>query len=116
MMGVPAYSLANSVEKRTNALTVYTVKDAEVQNASECIHCGKCVESCPMSLNPSLFSKVDGLGKEDQMTKLDGLGISLCMECGCCAYVCPAKRPLVQNNRMYKAALREYKAHKSTLK
>lgn len=116
MMGVPAYSLTNAVEKRTNALTVYTPKDAEVQNASECIHCGKCVEACPMNLNPSLFSKVEGLGKEEKMAKLDAEGISLCMECGCCAYVCPAKRPLVQNNRMYKSALREYKAHKSTLK
>jgi len=30
------------------------------------------------------------------------------MECGCCSYVCPAKRPLVETNKMSKTLLREY--------
>lgn len=116
MMGVPAYSMSNAVEKRTNALTAFTPKDAEERESTECIHCGKCVEACPMNLNPSLFSKAVKLGTDEKMEKLDQNGVALCMECGCCSYVCPAKRPLVQNNRMLKSALREYKAHKSTLK
>jgi len=116
MMGVPAYSLTNAVEKRTNALTVFTVKDGRERDASECIHCGRCVEACPMNLNPTLFSSSVKLGTDEKMEKLDENGVALCMECGCCSYVCPAKRPLVQNNRMLKSALREYKAHKSTLK
>ena len=29
-----------------------------------------------------------------------------CLECGACAYVCPAKRPLVQHNRRAKAEIR----------
>ena len=32
------------------------------------------------------------------------------MECGCCAYVCPAKRPLVQVNKLSKAMLNQYNA------
>ena len=35
--------------------------------------------------------------------------VDLCMECGCCGYVCPAKRPLVQTNKLAKAVLRIYK-------
>jgi len=27
------------------------------------------------------------------------------MECGCCAYICPAHRPLVQTNKLAKAKL-----------
>lgn len=41
---------------------------------------------------------------------LDGAekyGAKHCIECGCCAYVCPAKRPLVQSIRLAKKKLRE---------
>ena len=34
-------------------------------------------------------------------------GTNHCIECGCCANVCPAKRPLVQSIRLAKAKLRE---------
>ena len=30
------------------------------------------------------------------------------MECGCCAYICPARRPLVQVNKLAKIELRKY--------
>lgn len=32
-----------------------------------------------------------------------------CMECGCCAFSCPAYRPLVQTFRLAKAAVRNAK-------
>jgi electron transport complex protein RnfC len=32
-----------------------------------------------------------------------------CMECGACAYVCPSRRPLVQQFRRAKAELRRKK-------
>ena len=34
------------------------------------------------------------------------LKVMLCMECGCCAFVCPANRKLVQSMRIGKAILR----------
>ena len=36
-------------------------------------------------------------------------GAETCMECGCCEYSCPANRPIVQNNKLAKMALRDYK-------
>ena len=42
--------------------------------------------------------------------------IMLCMECGCCSFVCPANRPLVQNNRIAKAEYREHQATMAKLK
>lgn len=116
MMGNAVCSLDEPISKRTNAITVMNVKDSYEREATACIHCGRCVADCPMNLNPTEFAKALSLGTEDKMAKLEENRVNLCMECGCCSFVCPANRPLVQNNRLAKAALRDYKAHKSTLK
>ena len=34
-------------------------------------------------------------------------GVLSCIECGSCAFVCPAKRPLTQTMRLAKANLRK---------
>ena len=39
---------------------------------------------------------------------LAALKVNLCMECGCCSYICPAHRPLVQTNRLAKALVAPY--------
>lgn len=116
MMGHAACSLDEPITKRNNALTVMSVEDSVEREATACIHCGRCVADCPMGLNPTAFAKALKLGTEDMVAKLEEYRINLCMECGCCSYVCPANRPLVQNNRLAKVALRDYNAHKSTLK
>ena len=36
------------------------------------------------------------------------LKVNLCMECGCCSYICPARRPLVQINKLAKAQVMAY--------
>ncbi len=38
------------------------------------------------------------------------------MECGCCAYVCPAHRPLVQVNKLAKVSLRDDQAARKAAK
>ena len=117
MMGNPICSLDEPVLKTTGGLTVMNVKDATEKPSSACIHCGKCVDACPMSLCPTNFTKaLDITNVDDRMARLEELSITLCMECGCCSYVCPANRPLVQNNRLAKTSYRAYKAHKASLK
>ena len=116
MMGIAICSLDEPIGKRTNALTVMTVEDSREREATACIHCGKCVDACPMKLDPCALSKSLDYGTEDKMARLEEYRINLCMECGCCSFVCPANRPLVQNNRLAKTALREYKARQSALK
>ena len=69
-----------------------------------------------MNLVPSSFSKPFTLDTDEEILKPEEDRISLCMECGCCSFVCPANRPIVQNNRLAKAVLRKYKARRSTLK
>lgn len=116
MMGVAASSVSEPISKRNNALTVLNSEDSKEREATACIHCGRCVSACPMKLNPATFSKALSLSVDDKIAKLEEYSINLCIECGCCSFVCPASRPLVQNNRLAKAAVRDYKALKSTLK
>ena len=117
MMGNPVCSLDEPVLKTTGGLTVMNVKDAQEKEISACIHCGKCVDVCPMSLYPTNFTKaLDIANTDERMQRLEDLSITLCMECGCCSYICPANRPLVQNNRLAKTSYRAYKARQATLK
>ena len=110
MMGIALWNLDDPVLKNTNAITVLNKKDAKISDPIACIHCGRCVEACPMQLNPTLYAKslkVDD--PTDRAERLDAAKINLCIECGCCSFVCPSRRPLVENNRMAKSWLREHK-------
>lgn len=117
MMGIPMASTDEPITKTTGAITVMSPEEAMPPEATPCIHCGRCLSACPLSLDPVAYSKALNIeSKEERMARLEETKVNLCMECGCCSYVCPAKRPLVQNNRLGKAALREYKLHANTLK
>ena len=113
MMGIAIYSIDAPVLKNNNAITAFNKKDSKNPKTSACIHCGRCVAACPMSLNPTVFAKAMGLANSaDRAERLDIAKVNLCIECGCCSFVCPAKRPLVENNRLGKADLREFNAQK----
>lgn len=64
-----------------------------------------------MNLNPTAFS--DDLEEENgdkRALLLDRDHVNFCIECGSCSYVCPAHRPLAENNRVAKKYLKKYKA------
>ena len=117
MMGICIANISEPVMKTTGAILAFNEKSSAMEQATACIHCGRCVSACPYDLDPTAFSAA--LAYRDQPTRiklLQDAHIGLCMECGCCSYVCPAKRPLVQNNRLGKAEVRNYLAHQQTLK
>jgi electron transport complex protein RnfC len=58
-----------------------------------CTNCGKCNAVCPVDLEVNLLGRFSEYGFYDKC--LD-LGAENCIECGLCAFVCPARRPLVQ--------------------
>ena len=114
MMGVAMYSTADPVLKNTNAIVALNRKDAEPPKGTACIHCGRCVTACPMGLNPTLYAKSMNVADSgERAERLIAAKINLCIECGCCSFVCPAKRPLVEHNRLAKADLRAYQAKQS---
>ncbi len=104
MMGVDIVSADAPIEKRNNAITV--MKDALPDVSTACIRCGRCANTCPMSLYPA---KVDSVINFKLYDELNSLNVNYCMECGCCSYVCPAKRPLTQTMRLAKTILRRAK-------
>lgn len=111
MMGHTAYSLEQPVVKATNAVLAFNKADSVALEPTACIHCGRCVEICPLSLNPTAYAKALEIDDEaERFAVLEREKVSLCMECGSCSYVCPARRPLVQNNQKGKSFVRAYKA------
>ena len=117
MMGTPASSLDEPTSKTTGGITVLDRKDSILGEPSACIHCGRCVNACPLNLSPVTFTKaLSAETKEEKIAILENSKVMLCMECGCCSYVCPANRPLVQNNRIGKATIREHQAHLASTK
>jgi len=117
MMGITAANLDEPITKTTGGITAMNVEDSTEKDSTACIHCGRCVDACALGLNPTSYAKALKIENTDErMARLEENSINLCMECGACSFVCPARRPLVQNIRLGKAALRDYKAHKSNLK
>lgn len=107
MMGVAQFSLDTAVVKQTNALLALTGAEARIRPESVCLKCGKCVDACPMNLAPLFINAcVDKRMIEDTQK----YRVNDCIECGCCSYVCPASRHLVQSIRYAKAELRR-RAH-----
>lgn len=105
MMGMAIPNLDLPVIKSTNAVVAFNKKDAQLPVGTECIKCGRCMNHCPFNLNPVGFAKALQLDDPEELIRLK---VNLCMECGVCSFVCPAKRPLVQNHRLGKAKVREY--------
>ena len=107
MMGTSVPSLEAPVMKNTNAILAFDAKDAEDPVPSACIRCGRCVAHCPFNLMPAA---IEAAYNNKEPEKLKALKVNLCMECGCCSYSCPARRPLVQVNKLAKAMLNKYNA------
>ncbi len=71
-----------------------------------CVLCGKCVQHCPMGLQPNLMFRNIKYG--NYQVAVD-LGLMDCKECGCCAYTCPSQLPLVQGFKLGKKMARRLK-------
>ena len=104
MMGMALTGDEIPVVKQNNAFLVFGKEKATLPNASACIRCARCVSACPMGLAPVEIAL--SLEVKD-VEELKVLHTDLCMECGSCSFVCPAKRPVAQTMKEAKDFLRK---------
>ncbi len=103
MMGIAVYDKEYPLIKQNNAILAFNQADAKLPDETACIKCGRCVSACPFDLMPA---NIEFAYKNENIDELRRLAVGLCMECGCCSYVCPARRNLVETNRAAKAISR----------
>ncbi|RMG46624.1 MAG: electron transport complex subunit RsxC [Acidobacteria bacterium] len=103
MMGHAQKDLDVPVVKGTSGVIALD-RLAPVTDEQPCIRCGRCLEACPMFLNPSLLAT---LARAERVADLKEHHILDCYECASCSFVCPSHIPLVQLMRVGKALVRE---------
>lgn len=107
MMGMVQKTLDIPVVKGTSGILILTTNEVKDLSQYNCIRCSRCLEACPMYLNPSLLGM---LAKKGLWEEMEENHVMDCFECGCCSYVCPSAIPLVQSFRVGKSIIREKKA------
>ncbi len=99
MMGKAIANLDASAGKGMSSILFISEKEAKRAPASNCIRCGKCVQGCPMGLEPFKLHAYSELQRYDECEKN---GIMNCIECGSCSFICPANRPILDFIRVGK--------------
>jgi electron transport complex protein RnfC len=99
MMGFAISSLDIPVTKTTSAILFLSEDEIDTKPHSQCIRCGWCLDACPIGLEPKEIGIYVEANRAEDTAQF---GVFDCFECGSCAYVCPAKRPLVQFVRLAK--------------
>lgn len=109
MMGMALADYNVPLVKNNNAVLAFAKGTLSVKPFRACIRCGRCVDACPMNLEPTVIERQAHLKNVDGLTKANAM---TCMECGSCAFACPSGRPLVQYMRLGKTIIREAGAKK----
>ena len=107
MMGVAVTNVDSPIIKMNNSILVFDEESAKIPPEAPCINCGRCANHCPMNLMPT---HLDRYSRVNKLEELEQYAIWDCIECGSCSYICPARRHIVQNIRVGKAALQQAKA------
>ena len=103
MMGTCVASLDQPILKNNNAVLAFSEAWAHLPKKTNCIHCGRCVNACPLGLAAKDIVKAYEKGDVEQLQELNA---DLCMSCGTCSFVCPAKRPLAPSIALAKILMK----------
>lgn len=103
MMGRALPRLDLPLLKGMNGLVLLTGRGPFEDGYGPCIGCARCVEACPLGLEPDQVSIRIEAGLQLETAPFGALD---CYECGSCTYVCPSGRPLLQFMQMAKSAVR----------
>lgn len=102
MMGQAQLSLEVPATRGTSGVLLLRPGDLVLAPEGPCIRCGRCVQVCPVRLQPTTLAACTRLERFEAAEQLHALD---CIECGSCSCICPAHLPLVQTIRHAKAAI-----------
>lgn len=102
MMGKALVSDDIPTSKGTSGVLLVAENKAKRGPVQNCIRCAKCVEVCPMGLEPYLLG---ALAESREFEEMEAECIMDCIECGSCQYTCPTNRPLLDYCRLGKATV-----------
>jgi electron transport complex protein RnfC len=97
MRGFAQYTAEAAVEPGVDALMLVRAGDVVPWSDEPCINCGNCVDACPVDLQVQLIGRYSEFGLFQQAGELE---VEHCIDCGLCATVCIARRPLLQLIRL----------------
>ena len=104
LAGYAVTDLSTPVTKSTRGVIALTDREVHAAPRTACIRCARCVDSCPMGLDPSRLFKL--IEHEEHYQAVEE-GLFDCTECGACGYICPSRIPLVEGMRSGKERVRE---------
>ena len=91
MMGLICSNIDAVNIKGTAGVLFFTEEEDRTVENPTCIHCGQCLQVCPMKLEPVYMYKYF---QKRNFEKMQQYHILDCIECGCCSYNCPGRLPL----------------------
>jgi len=104
MRGTAYFSPDYPITEHSDAVIAQDATEIIEATDNPCINCGECVRICPVYLQPHLLGRYSEFGLFSETKKYD---IDVCIECGLCAYVCTARRPILQYIQFAKDMLRK---------
>lgn len=102
MMGRSLMNLNIPMAKGSAGILFMSDKDSIRLPVKNCIRCTKCVNVCPMGLEPYLLMAQSERNMWDEM---EADRVMDCIECGSCSYTCPSNRPLLDYIRFGKSTV-----------
>jgi electron transport complex protein RnfC len=93
MRGVALFTDETPVDKFQHGIHLLPTAQIPAEVNRICVNCGRCVRACPVHLQVHLIGRCAEFGQLDESLNHHP---EACFECGLCAFVCPAGRPLVQ--------------------
>ncbi len=107
MMGMAQFDLNVPCAKGTASLLAFAEKEDRTVAEPVCIRCGKCLEVCPVKLQPLYMYLYEEKGDVEMMKKLN---LTDCVECGACTYNCPGRLHLTHAFKVGKAKIQAHDA------
>lgn len=91
--------MSSPVVKGMRGILIIPASESVKAKTEPCTRCAKCVEACPMGLDPSALMVS---AEKKRLRQAEKQGVADCIECGLCSYICPSGLPVLHYIRSCK--------------